>query len=373
MKQEIIVTDVQYVDPEHESALQEMKSRLLAKVELQGKQDGEQNKPKTPEEYQAFVLNLIEVTVQGAIDYNQQRYLPISGAVAAKAAENVAIKREHELQMAINDDEHALPGMELETKRLQPDVKLMHIRKWVFVGLVFIALTEGYLSYPAFRHSSFPVLPSIIASIAIAFAVGISSHYLGGYIKNAQNRTQFIWRYLVSMIPAIGGFSVLGSMRATAYNHVSSLQVGSSYVTPQAPSVASAAAITIVSILLYWVGLFLSSRFFRTRAERTQEHAYEEKCKELAAIQKGIKEKRDEIIRVRYEKVAQMALAGKRFEYALYQEQQQINFSQMASEAYKQKNMRHRSDDCPSFFSQRPQFHFTRFFDNLNFQRHEAA
>jgi hypothetical protein len=251
----------------------------------------------------------------------------------------------------------------------------MKIRKWVFVGLIFIAATEGYLSYSPFRHASFPVFAAIIACIAIAFAVGISSHYLGGWIKDAKNRVQLITRYVISMIPAIIGFSVLASLRASAYNHTSNLQVGSQHITSHSQSTTSALAIAIVSILLYWVALFLSSRFFRTKEERLQEHAYEEKCKVVEALQKDIQDKKDEIVKVRYEKVAQMTLAVKRFEYALYQELQLINFAQEVAEAYKQKNLRHRKDGCPSFFSQKPVFHFTRFFDNVKqqTQKYEAV
>jgi hypothetical protein len=373
MKQEVIISNVQYNDPEHEAALNIIKDRLISTVELQGKQDGPQNKPKTIDEHCALILNLIEVTLQGGIDRNQQKYLPVSGVAAAKLAEMEADKKEQELQVAIDDEEHALPDAINDAKRLQPDVKLIKIRRWVFAGLVFIALTEGYLSYPAFRHVSFPIIASIIASIAIAFGVGITSHHLGGYIKNAQTRAQVIRRYLISLVPAIIGFSVLGVMRANAYNHTSHLQVGSQNVTSQSSSSASAVAIAIISILLYWVALFLSSKFFRTKAERLQEHAYEEKCNALEALQKSIQDKKDEIVRVRYEKVAKMALAAKRFEYALYQERQLINFAQNAAEAYKQKNLRHRKDGCPAFFSHKPIFHFTTFFDSIKTQKYETV
>jgi hypothetical protein len=73
MKQEIIISDVQYHDPEHEAALNEIKGNLVTNVELQGKQDGEQDRPKTPDEHQALNLNKIEVTLQSGLDLNQKR------------------------------------------------------------------------------------------------------------------------------------------------------------------------------------------------------------------------------------------------------------------------------------------------------------
>jgi hypothetical protein len=283
-----------------------------------------------------------------------------------------ANKKENALQNAINDDEHILRDASNEVKRLQPDVKHMQIRQLVFVGLSFIAVTEGYLSYPAFRHASFPVLPAISACVAIAFAVGITSHHSGGFIKNAQTRAQLILCYLISLLPAIIGFSVLGYMRASAYNHVSNLQVDTDHVIAH-PHSASAVSIAIVSVLLYWIALFISSRFFRTKTDRLREHAYEEKCKEVAALKKGIDSKNDEIVRVRYDKIKQMSLAVKRFEYALYLERQLINFAQEAAEAYKQKNLRHRTDGCPAFFCHKPRFNFTTFFNHGKLQNHEAV
>jgi len=151
MKQEIIYSDVQYYDPEYEAALNDIKGRLLNRVELQGAHDGAENKPRTLDEYQAIILNLIEVTLQSAIDLNQKRFLPISGGTAARQYEIEAEKKVRELQNKINDDEHSLHVLISEAKELLPDIKLMRIRKWVFVGLVFVAATEGYLSYFPFR------------------------------------------------------------------------------------------------------------------------------------------------------------------------------------------------------------------------------
>jgi hypothetical protein len=373
MEQNIIISNVQYSDPEHEATLSKINGDLIATVELQGKQDGSQHKPKTPIEHQAHVLNLIEVTVQGAIDRNQQKYLPISGIAEAKLVEAEANKKEQELQNAIHEEEHAIPEADREVERLKPDVKLITIRRLVFTGLVFIAITEGWMSYPAFRHVSFPVIVAIIAAIAIAFAVGISNHHLGGYIKAAQNRAQFIRRYFISLIPAIAGFTVLGIMRANAYNNTTNLQVGAQHIAPQHHNTASAFSIAVISILLYWVGLFLSSKFFRTQVERMREQEYEEKCRALAALQKSIQDKKDEIVRVRYDKVSKMTLAVKMYEYAVYMERSLVNFAQEAAEKYKQKNLRHRTDGCPAFFSEKPVFHFILFFDNSKPQRNETA
>jgi hypothetical protein len=371
MEKEIIIANVQYNDPEHEAALNEIKGRLISKVELHGLHDGAQNKPQTPAEHQAFILTLIEVTLQSGIDRNGQKYLPISGIAAAKLIESDTNKKERELQNAINEEEHTLSATRNEADKFKPDVKLITIRKLVFAGLVFISLSEGYLSYPAFRHA-FQVIPSLFASIAIAIAVCVCSHFSGGFIKRSVNQRQMVIRYIISLVPAVIAFGMLSVLRARAYNHVTQLSVGQ-YVAPEYHNNVSALPIAIISILFYMVGLFLSAQFFKTPDERLREQAYIEKRNALAELQKSIQDKKDEIVRIRYDKVSRMTLAVKMFEYAVYQERHLVNFARVAAEAYKQTNRRHRTDGCPAFFAEKPIFNFNLFFNNIQTQHNEAA
>jgi hypothetical protein len=365
MQQQLILTEIQYRDIEHEAYLENLKHQIISTVELQGKQHGEQNMPKTIDEFRTLALNYIEVAVQGGININQQKYLPISGMSIAKLIEADADKKERELQNKINDAEHALQQARNDKKRLQPDVKLMHTRKWVFVGLVFIACTEGIASYTPFRHANFPIFLAALASIAVAWGVGMVAHHMGGYIKKAQNWKQVVARYLLAMIPAVIGFAYLGYLRASAYNHTFNPTASTREVASHAHSSASAAAIAVVSILLYWIAVYISAKFFRTKEERLQEHAYQEKCKEVAALEQSIAEMNGAIVQVRITKNTEIAVALKKWEYAFSAECGLINFAQEAAEAYKQKNLRHRTDNvCPECFAVKPEFHFITFFNN---------
>jgi hypothetical protein len=121
------------------------------------------------------------------------------------------------------------------------------------------------------------------------------------------------------------------------------------------------------------IGLYLSSKFFRTKEERLKEQAYEEKCDALRTLQQSITDNEAEIEKVRTDKITRMTLAVKMYEYALYQERGLVNFAQQAAEAYKQKNLRHRTDGCPAFFCEKPMFHFMLFFDTVKPMRNEAA
>jgi hypothetical protein len=374
MKQELILSEVQYIDLEHEGYLNNLKQQVTERGELQGKQDGTQNKPKTADGHRALILNYIEVTVQGCIDRNQQRYLPVSGVAIARHIEIQAGKKVHDLRNSINDDEHSLRDAKNEAERLKPDVKLIAIRKWVLAALVFIACAEGFFSYVPFRHASFPVLAAIVASIAVAFGVGLSSHHLGGWIKQAKAWPQTAARYAVVLTLAIVGFSYLAMLRANAYNHKFNPTTSAHEAASHTNSTTSASAIAVVSILLYWVALFLSARYFRTKEERLQEQAYEEKCGDVSRLENGIAGKEKEIVETTANKNTEISVAFKKWEYALSIERMLINFAQEASEAYKQKNMRHRTDEVfPIFFSYKPQFNFNTFFTNVKAKQYEEA
>jgi hypothetical protein len=363
MNQQLIISEVQYRDIEHEGYLSTLRQQVTATAELQGKQHGEKNMPKTMDEFRTMVLNFIEVTIQGALNVNQQKYLPISGMGIAKLIEAAATKRELEIQNKIHDDEHALEKARNEAKRLQPDVKLMQTRKLVLVGLTFIACTEGAASYTPFRHANFSVLLAVLASIGVAIGVGAAAHHLGGWIKQAKNWAQTVLRYLLSMTLAVAGFGYLGILRARSYNHTFNPSTNAREVTAHNQSTASAAAIAAISIFLFWIALYISKKYFRTDEERLREHAYQEKCGEVGTLEQGIVEKNKEITLVRMTKNTEIAIALKRWEYAYSAECGLITFAQEAAELYKQKNIRYRTDGiCPECFAVKIEFNFITFF-----------
>lgn len=373
MKREITLTDVQYIDSEHESALQGMKDRITTKVELQGKQHGEQNKPKTPDEHQALVLNQIEITVQEAINYNQQRFLPISGVAAANLIRVEAEKREGVLQRLIADTEHSLSGLEQEIDEHKPEIARLRFLQWIFWGLVFLSVTEGVLSYSAFRHYPLNLISSIFASLGVSVFVGMSTELFAGYIQKARSASGWIFRYGICLIPAILIFLKLGEMRVRAVTASPSIHIRGENVSAPESKEPSALAIAAISIVFYAVGLAVCARYRKTDGERIAELKYRELCKKGIAAKQEIRKLEDELRQVRDDKVAEINLALRCYEYALYIESRLMDFAQIAAQAYIQKNIRFRTDGCPAFFSRKPHFHFKTFFYKLNIDNHEIA
>jgi hypothetical protein len=374
MKTQTTITLSTYFDTDHEAILNVHKQKLLEKVKLQGKQDGQSNYPTSPEHHRALVLNLIEVILQNCIDINQRRYLPISGMVVANMISQEAENKKQALRKDIKVAEHALIDARTEALKQKPDVKFMQIRKFVFAVLVVLGVTESILSFPAFRHSSFPTLQAYIASMVVGALSALIAHHLGGAVKKAQTGIQKIVRYTFALVVACVGFGALAILRADAFNKpVYILSVGNNTPTVSKHNTASALAIATISILFFMGCVFLSAQFFRTKAERIQETAYSEACELIAALENTIAECKAEIDKIESETEEQKSLALVRFEYAKYTETQIINFSQVAAEEYKQHNMIHRTDGCPAFLAQKPLFHFTRFFDTLKQSTHEPA
>jgi hypothetical protein len=363
MNQQITISESQYKDMEHEGYLSSLKLQLAATAELQGKQHGEKNIPKTKTEFCTMVLNFIEVTIQGAININQQKYLPVSGISIAKLIEADATKKEMEIRNSIYDAEHDLDKARNEAKNLMPDVKLIKARKWVFAGLTFIACSEGAASYTPFRHANYGIVLACLASLGVAIGVGGVAHLMGGFIKQAKNWRQTTARYLLAMIPAAIGFGYLGILRARVNNHIFSPTVNTHEITTQSPNASSATAIAAVSILLFWIALYISKKYFRTEEERLKEHAYEEKCREVCTLEGNIANKNYEIKQVLITKNTEIAIALKRWEYAFSAECGLMTFAQEAAELYKQKNLRHRTDGvCLECFATKPEFNFITFF-----------
>lgn len=362
MKQELVTQNAKFSDPETEAIIQKTKDELTTTCELQGVQDAKTNKPKTTAEHQALILNLIQVKIQTILDYLKKKFLPISGLAAAKLIQAEAEKKITELTSAIHDTEHKLIEVKKEAESLMRNPKLIETTKWVLIGLGFIAITEGFLSYSPFRYAHFPVIASIIASIAVAVAVYLGAHYSGGYIKAAKNKVQTIIRYFICMVPTVIFFSVLAGLRAGMYNHNSNVQVGSDHVSSHSTGSTSAIGIALISIILYFLGLFLSAKFYRTDEEAKKDHRYVELMEEAQLLEGGIKEKEDQIVIINYEKVAKMDQAMNVYEFAMHLEKQLVNYADEIAEHYKQKNMRFRTDGIPAFFSHKPVFNFQVFF-----------
>jgi hypothetical protein len=369
MKQKTIQSSFLFCDPEHEAHIANIRQQLLSKVQLHGEQDGKQEKPNTPEHYQASIVNYIQMTVQGHINEVQQKYQPISGLGYAKQIEIEADRQKHELQKSVHNDQHKLRQAEHKAANLKPDLKVIMIRRWVFAGIGIISATEGITSFVPFRHVPLSAVMAIIAAISVAIGTSLGAHFGGGYLKTSRTRLQYIFRFCIVMAPAIGAFSLLGFLRAKAFNRVPAFDGIGGTVQPQ--SILSAVTMAAISIIFFWIALIASAKFFKTDAESKREQEYEDACQEVSEMRESIQQKENQIADIQAHKMAEISLAYKRFEYALGQERGFIAFASLLSEEYKQKNLLFR-DDCPDFFCTPTSFTFITFF-TPNTKEYETA
>jgi hypothetical protein len=365
------ITTIQlYVDPAHAGYLEKLKQDIAYRVKLDGKHHGEQNKPNTEPELRALILNLIQTTLQGGIDRNQEVYQPISGMFVAKQIMSDAQKKVAGLVNIRRDNEHKLGILRKEAEVLKPDLRLIRARKLAKYGMAIIAITDGILSYKGFRFASFPLIGAIGASTGVAAAIYFGAEYLGKYIAKATTPFQKRLRWLKSLVPYGTSFYGLAVLRARAYNHVTHYAGGTPGVV--LPNHATALSIACMSFLFYWLALFLSVHFYKSDEELKREQDYVEKSNEVIALEGLIKANEDECSATMQKANTEASLALAKYEYALSCECGLKTFAKQIAEEYKTINLRFRTDGkCPEFFARIPEFQFTTFFDNVKPKQHE--
>ncbi len=364
MRKEQNNTGTHYADRDNDEYVNQLKKDLLAKFELLGKQQGTTNYPVECSDYRVSVHEPIEYAVQAMIDGNQRRYLPISGSFYSNRIEKEANKKVFGIRNTIDDNEHEILKLENELRRLEFDKRQILIRKLVTGVMAVVSAIEGVLSYPAFRHASFSPATAFVAAIAVAISVMSGTHISGGYIKKSKIAKQWVKRLVVSFIPAVIGFYYLGCLRANAANDVMQFARNGNEVAGSNHSSVSAFAITAISSVLYLIGLIASAKYYFTKEERLLEQRCEELLGKIAYFRKAIADKKAEIISIEIEKNHRIEVAFATYEYAFVQELGLINFANELAAAYREKNLRHRTDGMPPCFINTPPFNFNRFFDN---------
>lgn len=355
-----------FTDFEHESVIQRLKGDLLVNIELQAKHHGARNIPFHIDEYRAHVFNAIETRVQVAIDSNQQRHLPISGMLIAKKIQDEATAKEASIQASLLDEEHQFKALQREIDRINLYGPSKYWRAFLHCILVLIAVSEGAMSYPAFRYAGFSTLAALAASFGVVAAVGVGAFFVSGYIRSSRNESIQHLRYALALGAYFTGFYFLGQLRADAINNAPKIDFASENAGIPVPSISvCGCAIAAVSFLLFWLALFLCLRIWRNKRETDQERDYYKKVARKEEAGAAIELLRGELQALRTTTNEQVGMALARFEYALSVENDLIGFARIAADRYKECNLRYRTDGlCPHFYSFPPQFQFNRFFNN---------
>lgn len=343
----------------------ELEKELLTHSEIQGRQNGLQNKPLTVDELKAYNMNYVESKVQFTLNENQQKYLPISGMVVAQKIQSEANEEITKLTATFADNEHKLWPLEERKKETAPDLAKRRIRRWINTGTGVIAIADGVFIYEAARAMPLPKIPAIIIASAIAFAIGFGVRIMARFILKAKNKLQRVFRYCLVLIPAFIGFYYIGNIRAKAYNGIINLNSQITGQQEQWINPVSGLDITILSFLLFLAALLFSIRYYKSKEERMLEQEYNRVCLEIEELKNKMKAIQRKIEEIKEEAAKKSAEALARYEYALSTENRIISLARHAMEVYKESNLRYRTDGiCPIFFSQPPSFNFQTFFNN---------
>lgn len=359
-----LVKSIEHVTPDLGEDIKDFQDDLLGYCETEGKHNALKNQPNTVDELQAFIKNHIEINTQEQIHQNQQRFLPICGMVIAKKIQSESDQQCKELTGVLNDYEHKIKAAEKLKKELTPDLNQRKKRKLSHLVVILIGIAEGYLIYEALRRSGFPTIPAFFTALGMAVGIAFLTHVVAEYIQRSQNKRQLIIRTCIVLIPAFIFFSLIGHLRADAYNTIAQLKQQTGGALLAEPGKSSGWKIGIVSFLLYCIGLAISVRYAKTKEEKEQEKAYDKVYREFDELQTKINATNASIETVRAETAQKVQTALATYEYALAREKQLESIANKSLETYASSNLRHRTDgQCPGFFSSPPPFSFTTFFN----------
>ena len=363
------LTTTRFTDASSETKYSDLEKEMMLFAEVQGKNNGTENKPLFIPEFKALFLNTVESRLQGAIYDNQREYLPISGMVVAQKNQADAGETIKPLTASLRDKDLQHRKLEQCKKECTPDLRKRNIRRLVYLGASIIAIAEGFFAYEALRRVPLAKIPAFMTSLGITVALAFGTHILAGYIRKAKNRLQFILRFCISVIPVFIGFYVLGHLRAQGYTTAAQMNLDMHHEAAAQPGV-SGIGITILSFLLFLAALIFSIRYHKTEEEEELEKQYDKACRELIHCEKKMMEIKTAIEKTKGNANSQSAEALKRYEYALSMENRLKALGKQVVEEYILKNLCYRSDGLiPLFFSEPPTFHFQLFFDNLKKDR----
>ena len=360
-----LLKSIQYVTPDLGEDIKEFQDGMLSYCETEGKHNAQKNKPDTVNELNAFIKNHIEIKTQEQIHLNEKRFLPICGMVVANKVQSEADQKCKELTGVLNDNEHKIKDVEKLKKELTPDLNQRKKRRISYLVVTLIGLAEGYLIYEALRRSGFPTIPAFFTALGMAIGIAFLTHVVAEYIKRSGNKKQLIFRTCLVLIPAFIFFSLIGHLRADAYNTIAELKQQTGGTLLAEPGKSSGWKIGIISFLLYCIGLAISVRYAKTKDEKEQEKAYDKVCREYDELKAKINETTAAMEAIQMETAQKVQTALATYEYALAREKQLESIAKKSLETYSSNNLRYRTDGkCPDFFSTPPPFTFTTFFNN---------
>ena len=350
MKKEVKAQALEFSDASQEEFINRLIAELLHHVSYKGELNGKKNRPRTPAELRALIVNHIEVTIQSALDDNRKRHLLKSGVTIVRKIWADAEKEIVRLESEINARRYKIGILEIKRRDTAPDLQRVEARKYANWGVGVISVAEGYFINEALRDSSVPRIPALVMAAGLATAIGCSTHIVAGWIIRAKTRVGKLLRYSVVLVPSFLCFAGLGAMRADAYNNIINLHVYANQIFEN-PSEVSWWKLTIPSFLLYVAVLLISVHYHKTEEERKREQQYTTARKEIETLEAEIEDLRKQQSEIKGIAKHQAEQALLRFEYAAMNECRFETYARMALELYKDTNCNFREDGTPEFYS----------------------
>jgi hypothetical protein len=353
-----------------DSMFNKLEMELGSFVQTEAKQQGLVNAPKTTNEFQATVLSKIQSHIQEGIYELQRIITPRAAATLVSQYKKESQEKIAPLYSTLKELEHERTLCTQKKKQCSPNTSLCKARNVIYIAEAAIGVTEACLSYEALKIAGLSKFPALATSIGIGVAIGFGMHYIGRYIKQANNKKQQLLRYALVIIPAFTGFWALGSIRAGGYAIAESMDIGVEQNAMQHTSI-SGLTLAIISFLLFLVGLLFAVLFAKSKEEEQKDEVYQNALQEDKEVEKKIRECTQQIHETQTACTAKCKESYDNFEYAYSTEQKLQSLSDKLIAEFITINIRHRTDCIPSFFTNPPKVQYKTFFDSLKNNTHE--
>lgn len=343
----------------------QFETKLLSYASTQAKQNGLEDLPGTEPELRLLIMNHIETETQAEIENNNQQHTPVCKMVLAKKSDSESQLKSKEISADLKEDEHKMAEAESIKKQEYPNIRTVWVRRFIYCIVAFLSAMEGIYIYEALRSISFPKVAACMSAIALGLGLAILTHIAAKYIKNAISKEQRLYRYRMVILPAFIGFFFIGYMRAKAYTTQAALDAKVHRVLE--PHSISGFGVTVICFLTFLLGLFISVKYAKTKAEELKQKDYEKACREHKKYYKAVAQKRQQITNIQRESNEKTEEALSNLERAAAIENQLKTIAQKAMNIYAATNIRHRKNGIiPHILTNPPAFQFTTFFENIH-------
>lgn len=348
------------------SKYESLKQRLLSRITLIARQNGEAKLPVNIDHYKVLCIEPIKNEIQGAMNQNQQEFAPIAGMVIASELEKkFEVKKKEQVSKKNNAEQDLIPVNE-KIKLLPLVEKESVLQSWGGLILtILLAIAESFLGYHNIRLNNFDTISATVFATFLGILILFGTHFFGKHYTKTTDAYKKKKLLVVVNVIGILIFIMLGNFR------VNGLAIANKYAnndTTQGisnPNVSNGVYLAFISYLVFLLGLYLSVRYSKNDSQTRTLKESETLAKEERKLQEIIEQSKQEIKESEEKMQEQKNSALKNWEIAVANENELVSIAEIVRSAYNQANVSTRQDSIlPTFFSNPFDFQFQKFFDN---------